>query len=125
LTGSQSSPETINELVSLCPDGIDVLIDDGSHLVDHMLQTFEMVFPHINSGGWYIIEDTANTYRDLSHEVKGWHGMEYNDPETTNYDNKRGDINKFILDNLQRMDSRLGCIREIRLHSQMIAIRKV
>lgn len=125
IIGSQVSPDTIQELKESTPDGIDLLVDDGSHLVDHMLQTFDMVFPHIKSGGWYIIEDTGNTYRDLTNDVKGWHGMEYNDPETTNYNHERQDIDKFILDHVHNIDSKIGSVRELRVYNQMIAIKKV
>lgn len=36
---------------------IDVLIDDGSHVPHDQWQTFVNFWPHINRGGFYIIED--------------------------------------------------------------------
>ena len=34
-----------------------VIIDDGSHMADHVLLTFRTLFPHLRAGGIYIIED--------------------------------------------------------------------
>ena len=35
----------------------DVVIDDGSHRTSHMVQSFNLLFPYVKSGGYYIIED--------------------------------------------------------------------
>jgi len=35
----------------------DIVIDDASHASFHQLKAFERIFPYINSGGFYIIED--------------------------------------------------------------------
>lgn len=42
---------------------LDVLIDDGSHMNSHQINTFEVLFPRIKSGGLYIIEDVGCSYR--------------------------------------------------------------
>jgi demethylmacrocin O-methyltransferase len=42
--------------------GFDVVIDDGSHMAEHMRRTFDIMFPHVNDNGWYIIEDTQCSY---------------------------------------------------------------
>ncbi len=36
-----------------------IVIDDGSHRAEHMIVTFEAVFPLISPGGLYVIEDFA------------------------------------------------------------------
>lgn len=36
---------------------IDVVIDDGSHEIAHQLATFEILWPKLNPGGIYLIED--------------------------------------------------------------------
>lgn len=48
-------------LISRLPDAIDILIDDGSHLVADHMQTFHNLWPKIRSGGFYIVED-LHTY---------------------------------------------------------------
>lgn len=36
---------------------IDIIVDDGSHIIDHQIMTFEILFNSLKSGGQYIIED--------------------------------------------------------------------
>lgn len=36
---------------------IDIIIDDGSHIINHQIMTFEILFDSLKSGGQYIIED--------------------------------------------------------------------
>lgn len=42
--------------------GFDVIVDDGSHLNEHVLQTFNVLFPLLKDGGLYAIEDTQTSY---------------------------------------------------------------
>ena len=41
---------------------IDVLIDDGGHLMDQQIATFEELFPYISSNGIYLCEDLHTSY---------------------------------------------------------------
>jgi hypothetical protein len=41
---------------------IDLIIDDGSHINEHVISTFEMLFPKLKKGGIYVIEDTQTSY---------------------------------------------------------------
>jgi trans-aconitate methyltransferase len=41
-------------------DNIDVVIDDGSHEVSHQLASFHILWPKLNPGGVYIIEDVRD-----------------------------------------------------------------
>lgn len=38
----------------------DYIIDDGSHLVQHQLKSFQILFPFLKEGGVYFIEDVDN-----------------------------------------------------------------
>ncbi len=40
----------------------DVVIDDGSHLSDHIIQSFLTYFQHLKPGGVYIVEDTHTLF---------------------------------------------------------------
>lgn len=51
-------------------NGVDVIIDDGSHQIEHQIKTFETLFDCLKSGGKYIIED-LHTSTDL------WAGFGY------------------------------------------------
>ncbi len=41
---------------------IEVVIDDGSHRPEHILETFRILFPLLADGGIYAIEDTQTSY---------------------------------------------------------------
>jgi hypothetical protein len=40
----------------------DIIIDDGSHLNEHVLKTFEVLFPLLKPTGIYAVEDTQTSY---------------------------------------------------------------
>lgn len=40
----------------------DIIIDDGSHLNEHVITTFETLFPHLSTNGLYVVEDTHTSY---------------------------------------------------------------
>ena len=39
------------------PEGIDLIIDDGPHVLNIMGNSFRALWPKVNSGGKYVIED--------------------------------------------------------------------
>lgn len=42
--------------------GLDVVLDDGSHVGKHQWKSFEVLFPLLAEGGLYVIEDTHTSY---------------------------------------------------------------
>jgi hypothetical protein len=65
--GSQDDHSFLTE-VNTKYGPFDVIIDDGSHIIDHIIVSFETLFPLLNDNGTYIVEDTAvfrfiGTYR--------------------------------------------------------------
>jgi len=57
---SQADPDELKRIVSTdFNNKIDIVIDDASHLYSNTLISFETLFPLINPGGIYIIEDWA------------------------------------------------------------------
>jgi len=40
----------------------DIVIDDGSHLMEHQIATFKMIYPHVADAGLYICEDAFTSY---------------------------------------------------------------
>ncbi|MGC3976971.1 MAG: hypothetical protein QM751_01255 [Paludibacteraceae bacterium] len=44
----------------------DIIIDDGSHYCEHIIKTFNVLFPYLKNGGIYVIEDTQTSYRENS-----------------------------------------------------------
>ncbi len=42
--------------------GFDIIIDDGSHLNEHVIKTFGILFPLLRPNGIYAVEDTQTSY---------------------------------------------------------------
>ena len=42
--------------------GFDIVIDDGSHINQHVIETFEILFPLLKPDGIYAIEDLQSSY---------------------------------------------------------------
>jgi len=45
----------------------DIIIDDGSHVSEHVIYTFEALFPKLARGGYYVIEDLGTSYLEEYH----------------------------------------------------------
>lgn len=59
--GSQNDTKFLNSIASKI-GRVDVIIDDGSHINEHVLTSFSVLFPHLTDGGMYVIEDTHTAY---------------------------------------------------------------
>lgn len=59
--GSQDDPATIDAIFSKYPK-IDIVLDDGSHMMKHMISSFELIYNRIQSNGVYVVEDTHTCY---------------------------------------------------------------
>jgi hypothetical protein len=55
--GNQSVVETYDGI-----NNLNIIIDDGSHITEDQMLTFEILFPRLNSNGVYIIEDVSTSY---------------------------------------------------------------
>jgi len=51
----------------------DIILDDASHRNDHVIISFEMLFPLLNDNGLYIVEDT------ITYKANGWMNKNYPD----------------------------------------------
>lgn len=61
LQGSQTDKDILIKLVDR-NSPLDIVIDDGSHIVDHMITTFLFLYPQISPTGFYAIEDTQTSF---------------------------------------------------------------
>lgn len=59
--GNQSKPEDLLNALKFCNE-FDIIVDDGSHAVAHQLITLATMFPHLKSGGTYILEDLHTSF---------------------------------------------------------------
>jgi hypothetical protein len=53
--GSQADPDFLTHIANKYPPL--VVIDDGSHIADHIITSWETLFRHVQPGGCYIVED--------------------------------------------------------------------
>jgi SAM-dependent methyltransferase len=72
--GDQSDEKFLQDLIDEFGE-FDLILDDGSHHVDHVNRTFQYLYPKLKDGGIYFIEDTHAAY---------WpsHGGSINAPES-------------------------------------------
>lgn len=61
VTGSQIDDKIIKEIANKYGP-FDIIIDDGSHYVDHQNFSFQCLFPYLKFDGIYIIEDMLSSY---------------------------------------------------------------
>jgi SAM-dependent methyltransferase len=53
-------------------DAVDVVIDDGGHLAEQQIVTFEELMPHIRPGGVYLCEDLHGTLNPFASYMCGF-----------------------------------------------------
>ncbi len=125
--GSQNSPEIINIIFEKNPE-INIVLDDGSHVNELTIASFNLIFNRLQKGGFYIIEDLACTYLEdaLTENISvgGWPGMQLNDPSIKMV-NRRSDMNDFFLKMISDLDSKNGEVEYVHFWSQLCIIKKV
>jgi len=59
--GSQDDPIFLESVINEM-GGVDLILDDGSHHMDHIQTTLNYLFPKLSDGGSYMIEDLHTAY---------------------------------------------------------------
>lgn len=59
--GSQNDPELIKQIFKKYP-WVDIVLDDGSHMMHDMIASFELLYERIQPKGVYMVEDTHTCY---------------------------------------------------------------
>ncbi len=91
--------------------GLDLVIDDASHLYRPTLASFEVLFPCLRPGGLYIVEDWAWT-----------HWQEFSDPGHP-WANERA-LTDFVHALVEATGTSSGLIRRIFVHQGFVAIER-
>ena len=60
--GDATQPNFIHDLVNLTGP-IDIVVDDGSHFSGQQKDSLRLLWPHLKSGGMYIVEDCHSSYK--------------------------------------------------------------
>ena len=58
----QSKLNELEAVVQQIPEKLSFINDDGSHIPEHQLLSFNTLFPIVAEGGFYIIEDIETSY---------------------------------------------------------------
>lgn len=74
--GDQGDPESLRAVAAEI-GRLDIVVDDGSHLSEHVVTTFETLFPLLEPNGIYAVEDLQTSY------WPEWHGSEDRSSEDT------------------------------------------
>jgi hypothetical protein len=59
---NQENRKQLQEFVQTTGGNFDIIIDDGGHTMNQQITSFSVLFPHVKSGGMYIIEDLHTSY---------------------------------------------------------------
>jgi len=111
---SQDDREAVTRIIDRGFDGeaIDLVIDDASHQYSYTRRSFEIVFPRLRPGGWYIIEDWQWAHIDSPVYQQGVHfGGE---PALTN----------FIFELLIAYGGNAGLFNDMIVRSWFVALQK-
>ena len=80
--GSQIDEFFLKEIVSEV-GGIDIVIDDGSHINKHVIKSCEILFPLINKDAIYVIEDLQTSYWTNRANINWGGSQDLNDKKTS------------------------------------------
>ncbi|MEJ5899213.1 class I SAM-dependent methyltransferase [Ochrobactrum teleogrylli] len=87
--GSQDDQVLLDSVLKKYPN-IDIILDDGSHMMRHMIASFEYLYPRISENGCYFVEDTHTCYWE---EYEG--GLKRSDSFMEFVKDRLDDINAF------------------------------
>ena len=107
---SQDKPGTWQAARQNFPKGIDLVVDDASHLYDQTRSTFEMLFPLVAPGGKYIIEDWAWSHRPGAQE------------KSSVWADKKSTTNLVL--GLVVMSASYGVVESVHVQQELICITK-
>lgn len=105
--GSQDDPEIIKKIVDKYKY-FDIIIDDGSHINDLIIKSFNLLSPFIKKTGIYIIEDLNCSYEDLS-LAGGWDGeLDKNEKRGISLSHNRQILDDFFKQLIHRIDTNIS-----------------
>lgn len=104
--GSQSDKTFLKNCLSQIKQPLRVVVDDGSHVPQDQIASFEVFFPALASRGWYVIEDLRTHYTS---SVRNDRALSFFDK---------------IMQSLHGVGKNPYPIDEIHLHKGIVFIRK-
>lgn len=120
-TGDQHDETVLRRIAG--GETFDIVIDDGSHVVDHMVRSLALLWPRVRQGGFYCIEDLHCTHQDISASVDLWPGQSHNAPDT-NYRNSRAVFLEAMERYLSHMDAQQWDCAAVHFYPRQVILRK-
>lgn len=59
--GDQSDPKFLDSIISEFGQP-DIVVDDGSHMMNHITKSFQHLYPKLSKNGLYVVEDLHTAY---------------------------------------------------------------
>lgn len=116
--GSQDDPDFLSRVVHEM-GGVDVVLDDGSHMMGHVRASLSALFPHLSEGGCYIIEDLHAAY---------WEAYGGGLEEPMNFFNlvreMIDDLHSWYHEGRVNHSATSGSVRGIHIHDSMVILEK-
>ncbi len=127
LIASQDDADQLGALAERV-GGFDIVIDDASHVNHLTLASFRILFPHLKSDGFYIIEDLGMSWLDYSNHVDDPDFMEgvlkTHLAKGIPIDHKREDLDQLFREILFDMDMNRGDIHFLHFWSKIAVMKK-
>lgn len=70
--GDQSNIPFLDYVIDDSGGKFDIIIDDGSHVPSHQKISFDRLWEHVVSGGYYVIEDVETSYWCKNEAIYGY-----------------------------------------------------
>ena len=118
--GSQEDPAVVRRLLD-ASGGFDVIVDDGSHINEMTIRSFDLLWPGIRPKGLYVIEDLHCTYGDA---LLSWPGMAHTAARGINFANRRETFEAFVGQKIRGLDANASDISFIHLYSKTMIFGK-
>lgn len=113
------------KILKLSEEKFDIILDDASHINSLSVSSFNLLFPKLKDGGFYIIEDLGNSYINLSNHINEWDGeLAKNHENKVNLNHDRKDLDSLFLSLIKKMDLNNPLIRNIHFWSKIVIIQK-
>jgi len=103
------------------PELFDIILDEGSHLSGHIVQSYKTHWPRLKPGGFYIIEDLACT-RDRDYGIAAL--AVYRLPVTKTRMALRSTLMKLFDDELRALDRGQSECEFCHFYQELCIIRK-
>jgi 23S rRNA U2552 (ribose-2'-O)-methylase RlmE/FtsJ len=116
--GSQNDPDFLRSVIDEM-GGVDIVLDDGSHRMEHIETSFQTIFPKLSEPGLYLIEDLHTAYL---RRYGGGIDADANFFRTV--DRLIDDMHRWYHGGVQKLPATEGKATGIHIHDSFVAIEK-